>query len=318
MLHSKIRKLLHRNLLERQNLVRIQTELDAALSGCIILAGDSHAAYTLHPEFPRPTLNLGIAGATARSYARSLDSLHTPVPGSLSILIIGTNDIRRRSPLSKPALTNFSRHAERVIDRLRSWTLDVLVAALPPRPKSDLAEQAPLASEVYSDALREICARRGADFFDPFAPLRSSRFGLAEDAVFIDGTHLYEYDSLSLRISNHIRSHYRLEEFFCNHLPGFDHDYYRGWYPDACHYPRGLARHYLDLGWKEGRDPSGQFSTDGYLDANPDVRVSGINPLIHFLEIGLTQGRTGWQKAHTNPTSHSLTDWQNLPDNSQQ
>ena len=307
MLHSKIRKLLPRNSLERQKLVRIQTKLDAASSGYIILAGDSHAAYTLRPEFPRPTLNLGIAGATARSYARSLDSLHAPVPGSLSILIIGTNDIRRRSPLSKPALTYFSRDAERVIDRLRSWTLEVLVAALPPRPKSEVHEQGPLASEVYSNALRKICERRGVEFFDPFAPLNSSRFGLAENAVFIDGTHMLEYDSLSLRIANHIRTHYRLEEIVSNQLPGFDQDYYRGWYPDACHYPYGLARHYLDLGWREGRDPSGQFSTDGYLDANPDVRSSGINPLIHFLEIGLTQGRTGWQKAHTDPTSQGFT-----------
>lgn len=307
MLHSKVLRSISRNAFAFREFTRIQAKLDTAPSGCIILAGDSHAAYTLRPEFSRPTLNIGIPGATARSYARSLESLRATVPGSLSILIIGTNDIRRRFPLSKPALTYFSRDAERVIDRLRSWALDVLVAALPPRPKSEVGEQGPLASEVYSDALRKICERRDAEFFDPFAPLRSSRFGLAEDAVFIDGTHMLEYDSLSLIIASHIRTRYRLEELVSNQLPGFDQDYYRAWYPDACHYPHGLARHYLDLGWREGRDPSGQFSTDGYLDANPDVRASGINPLIHFLEIGLTQGRTGWQKAHTDPTSHGFT-----------
>ncbi|MGT2485378.1 hypothetical protein ACU4GA_03820 [Methylobacterium oryzae CBMB20] len=53
-----------------------------------------------------------------------------------------------------------------------------------------------------------------------------------------------------------------------------------------------------------GRDPSGHFSTDGYLDANPDVRVAGINPLVHFLEVGFAEGRTGWQKAHTHPTRY--------------
>ena len=41
------------------------------------------------------------------------------------------------------------------------------------------------------------------------------------------------------------------------------------------------ARHYADIGWKEGRDPGPRFSTRYYLRHNDDVAASGINPLLH-------------------------------------
>ena len=39
-------------------------------------------------------------------------------------------------------------------------------------------------------------------------------------------------------------------------------------------------------GWKEGRDPSGNFDTTDYLSHYTDVVNAHINPLIHFLQFG--------------------------------
>jgi serralysin len=49
--------------------------------------------------------------------------------------------------------------------------------------------------------------------------------------------------------------------------------------------------HYQVVGWTEGRDPSAGFDTLGYLAANPDVAAAGINPLDHFLQLGIYEGR---------------------------
>lgn len=71
----------------------------------------------------------------------------------------------------------------------------------------------------------------------------------------------------------------------------FDAAWYLEQYPDV-----GLAKvepaaHYIDNGWREGRDPGPHFSTSGYLRANPDVAAADINPLLHFLEHGQSEGR---------------------------
>ncbi|MGU3363079.1 hypothetical protein ACLBWX_22475 [Methylobacterium sp. M6A4_1b] len=84
-------------------------------------------------------------------------------------------------------------------------------------------------------------------------------------------------------------------------MPGFDEVYYRYWYRDTAQFPGTPLQHYLQHGWKEGRDPSAGFSGDGYLAANPDVKANGFNPLAHFLEFGLAEGRRGWQKEPTAP-----------------
>lgn len=68
----------------------------------------------------------------------------------------------------------------------------------------------------------------------------------------------------------------------------FDADWYRrtyglGEYLDA-------ADHYLQQGWRDGKDPSASFSTKGYLDQNPDVAAAGVNPLLHFEKHGYTDG----------------------------
>ena len=49
--------------------------------------------------------------------------------------------------------------------------------------------------------------------------------------------------------------------------------------------------HYNAFGWREGRDPSSAFSTNGYLSANADVRAAGVNPLEHYDVFGWKEGR---------------------------
>lgn len=51
------------------------------------------------------------------------------------------------------------------------------------------------------------------------------------------------------------------------------------------------VHHYLDTGWKFGLDPGPDFSTRGYLRAHPDVALAGINPLVHYVRHGSTEGR---------------------------
>ncbi len=50
-------------------------------------------------------------------------------------------------------------------------------------------------------------------------------------------------------------------------------------------------KHFIQYGWKEGRNPSPLFDTKYYLDMNPDVKNANINPLIHFINFGWKEGR---------------------------
>lgn len=49
--------------------------------------------------------------------------------------------------------------------------------------------------------------------------------------------------------------------------------------------------HFLRLGWREGRDPSYDFSVADYLELNPDVAASGRHPFIHYVMQGRHEGR---------------------------
>lgn len=51
------------------------------------------------------------------------------------------------------------------------------------------------------------------------------------------------------------------------------------------------CEHYLNKGWKLGLNPSSVFDTSFYLCDNPDVKDSGICPLLHFIKEGNKQGR---------------------------
>lgn len=74
----------------------------------------------------------------------------------------------------------------------------------------------------------------------------------------------------------------------------FNADWYLENYPDVALHPnfsRQPVVHYLKFGAFEGRDPGPDFSSDDYLDAHPQLRAAGINPLVHFLTEGRGNGR---------------------------
>lgn len=71
----------------------------------------------------------------------------------------------------------------------------------------------------------------------------------------------------------------------------FDEKYYAERNPDIATQEEGCIQHYCDIGWREGRDPSSKFSTSSYLTAYPDVRISGANPLLHYIRNGQLEGR---------------------------
>lgn len=58
-------------------------------------------------------------------------------------------------------------------------------------------------------------------------------------------------------------------------------------------------QHFLQLGWREGRDPAPWFSTSRYLRAYRDVREAGLNPFLHYLRFGRDEGRTAGIWANT-------------------
>lgn len=71
----------------------------------------------------------------------------------------------------------------------------------------------------------------------------------------------------------------------------FDRNWYLEAYPDVRGAGVDPVEHYFTVGWKENRNPCEAFDTAFYLRSNPDVRRSGVNPLWHFIEFGIQEGR---------------------------
>lgn len=75
----------------------------------------------------------------------------------------------------------------------------------------------------------------------------------------------------------------------------FDYSYYRKTSPDLDRYSDlQLLVHYCVFGWRDGRDPTPDFSSSRYLNAYPDIAAAQINPFTHFLTKGQKEGREAW------------------------
>lgn len=71
----------------------------------------------------------------------------------------------------------------------------------------------------------------------------------------------------------------------------FDREYYLSENIDVARKGGDPVLHYLEYGWKEGRDPNPSFQTSFYLVRNPDVWRSGMNPLLHYIMYGADEHR---------------------------
>lgn len=78
--------------------------------------------------------------------------------------------------------------------------------------------------------------------------------------------------------------------------PLFDSKYYQELNPDVQISGINPLLHFIKHGWREGRNPCVYFDLSYYLQNNPDVAAAGSNPLLHFLE-------TGWQE-NRNPNPY--------------
>ena len=66
----------------------------------------------------------------------------------------------------------------------------------------------------------------------------------------------------------------------------FDARYYRLSNPDVASAGVDPLDHFLEFGWREGRAPTRDFSSEAYLEAFPEVAAKGVNPFVHYLKAG--------------------------------
>jgi glycosyltransferase involved in cell wall biosynthesis len=71
----------------------------------------------------------------------------------------------------------------------------------------------------------------------------------------------------------------------------FDPEYYLGKNPDVRETGIDPLIHFIKTGWKEGRNPSKDFDINYYLETNPDIISLDMNPLVHYIRIGKDEGR---------------------------
>lgn len=79
--------------------------------------------------------------------------------------------------------------------------------------------------------------------------------------------------------------------------PAFDVSFYLSDNPDIAQAGVDALKHYLHLGWREGRNPSPWFDTARYIAAHDELAEDPINPLVHCLRAGLaaeTGGGAPW------------------------
>ena len=71
----------------------------------------------------------------------------------------------------------------------------------------------------------------------------------------------------------------------------FDAGFYRAQNPDVAAAGVDPLRHFLEIGWREGRNPSARFNTSAALAADAALRAADINPLIHAMLQARNAGR---------------------------
>jgi GT2 family glycosyltransferase/glycosyltransferase involved in cell wall biosynthesis len=71
----------------------------------------------------------------------------------------------------------------------------------------------------------------------------------------------------------------------------FDAEWYLKTYPDVARAGVDPLLHYLVQGASEGRNPNEFFDGNWYLDRYADVSTSGVNPLVHYAAHGGREGR---------------------------
>lgn len=92
----------------------------------------------------------------------------------------------------------------------------------------------------------------------------------------------------------------------------FDQDFYLKAYPDVANAGVDPLRHFIDIGFKEGRRPNPYFDPFWYLDQYSDIRKGGMQPLAHYASFGDIEDRrpstwfdTAWYRARYKIPKHA-------------
>jgi GT2 family glycosyltransferase len=88
----------------------------------------------------------------------------------------------------------------------------------------------------------------------------------------------------------------------------FERDWYLSRYPDVRASGMDPSLHYLQYGASEGRDPGPQFNSTLYLSQHPDVAAAAVNPLVHYA-LYRGRGRRSIFRAITRRIGHHVPLW---------
>jgi len=95
--------------------------------------------------------------------------------------------------------------------------------------------------------------------------------------------------------AQHLRAKFASDysaEAFASARDAFSHEYYAENYPElSLNSASETWAHFLETGWREGKNPSPDFETSAFLDANPDIAAAGLNPFLHYIAHGREEGR---------------------------
>ena len=67
---------------------------------------------------------------------------------------------------------------------------------------------------------------------------------------------------------------------------------------DSLHNIGDIILHYCTSGSSKGIDPSNLFDTDNYFSKYPDIKASGLNPMVHFFKFGIHENRYSMDDIH--------------------
>ncbi len=92
--------------------------------------------------------------------------------------------------------------------------------------------------------------------------------------------------------------------------PEFDRAFYLSRQADVREAGLEPLKHFLEHGWREGRDPHPLFNSWFYLGRNPDLAAANVNPFYHYLTVGKAQGlRANPIGPHLYPAMRAPSDW---------
>ena len=86
----------------------------------------------------------------------------------------------------------------------------------------------------------------------------------------------------------------------------FDSEWYLKNYDDVKKCGKDPIIHYIQFGWKEGRNPSEDFDSIQYLKKRPDVAAMEMCPLVHFVKFGKNEVNKQEHKEKINLTDKEI------------